>query len=492
VSSDTVIRVDNVSKAYTIWSSPSARLHGPILGQVGQMPFLPHGLRDWCGRHSRRSFKDFYALQGVSLEIRRGESFGIIGRNGSGKSTLLQIIAGTLMPTEGEVTVNGSVAALLELGSGFNPEFTGRENVYMNTAIRGMSKEETDAKFDEITAFADIGDFIDQPTKTYSSGMLVRLAFAVSTTVDAHVLLIDEALAVGDVFFRQKCYERLERLRERGASILLVSHTMTEVEQFCHNALLLDHGLVTFQGNASEAVKRYYLMEQQAHLPAVAAPSPLPGGPNGGHPPREHHELGWAPAEAFLDINNVAQVSNGWARCTGVAICDVQGRPCRVFEQGQTASFFFEFELLRDIEVPTAGLEILNEKGVIVHGKNTLEYGSEVPASVGAGTRLRFRQDISLELAMGEYTFTVGMGALTRHDYGMRGVYSHRELHAKLIRLCVLPGVGQFAVAFRRTGEPVQLLHHGVANLPGTCRLVGQTTQAEATERSLPAPPLKR
>ncbi len=158
------------------------------------MPFLPTRARDWCNRHSSQSFRNFHALKNVSFTVRRGESFGIIGRNGSGKSTLLQIIAGTLMPTEGEVTVNGSVAALLELGSGFNPEFTGRENVYMNAAIRGMSKEETDAKFGEIVAFADIGDFIDQPTKTYSNGMLVRLAFAVSVCVEPEVLIVDEAL----------------------------------------------------------------------------------------------------------------------------------------------------------------------------------------------------------------------------------------------------------------------------------------------------------
>jgi len=433
------------------------------------MPFLPRGLRDWCGRHSRQSFKDFYALQGVSLEIRRGESYGIIGRNGSGKSTLLQIIAGTLMPTEGEVTCNGSVAALLELGSGFNPEFTGRENVYMNAAIRGMTKEQTDARFDEIAGFADIGDFIDQPTKTYSSGMLVRLAFAVSTTVDAHVLLIDEALAVGDIFFRQKCYERLERLRQQGVTILLVSHAMPEVEQFCHRALLLDAARVAFQGNASEAVKRYYLLEQQAEAPTPASPQPSTTGDSGGAVIQEERALTWAPSKAFLDIDHVAQVSNGWARCTGVAICDADGRPCRVFEQGQTASFFYEFELSRDIDVPVAGLEILNEKGVIVHGKNTLEYGSEVPLSAAGGMRLRFRQDISLELAVGEYVFTMGLAMMARQDYEARGSLTHTDLSPKVIRLCHLARVGVFTVVYRHSGHPVQLLHHGVANLPGSC-----------------------
>jgi hypothetical protein len=355
------------------------------------------------------------------------------------------------------------------LGSGFNPEFTGRENVYMNTAIRGMSQEETDAKFDEIEAFADIGDFIDQPTKTYSSGMLVRLAFAVSTTVDAQVLLIDEALAVGDIFFRQKCYQRLERMRERGVSILLVSHAMNEVEQFCHNALLLDQGLVAFQGNASEAVKRYYLMEQQAHLPAVAPSQPVAAGQNGGHSLSENHKLPWAPAEAFFDIEHVPQVSNGWACCTGVAICNADGRTCRAFEQGQTASFFYEFELLRDIEVPIGGLEILNDKSMIVHGKNTLEYGSDVPLRVSAGARLRFRQDISLELAVGEYVFTLGLAMLTKDDYERRGSLIHTDLHPKIIRLCHLARVGVIGVTFRSRGQPVQLLHHGVANLPGSC-----------------------
>src|SRR6266404_2115449 len=218
MSSDAVITLDNVSKAYTIWSSPSARLHGPILGQIGQLPLLPLGTRKLCQRLSHESFKNFYALKGISLEIYKGESFGIIGKNGSGKSTLLQIIAGILTPTSGAVTVNGKVAALLELGSGFNPEFTGRENVYMNASVLGLKKAQIDARFEEIARFAEIDEFIDQPVKTYSSGMMVRLAFAATTSVDAEILLIDEALAVGDVFFRQKCYKHLENLRRKGVT----------------------------------------------------------------------------------------------------------------------------------------------------------------------------------------------------------------------------------------------------------------------------------
>lgn len=258
MSSEIAIKVEDVSKAYTIWSSPSARLHGPIIAQAGQMPFVPRTVRDWCGRHSQKSFRSFYALKSISLLVPRGESVGIIGRNGSGKSTLLQIIAGTLEPTSGNITVDGSVSALLELGSGFNPEFTGRENVYMSAVIRGMSKEETDAKFGEIEAFADIGDFIDQPTKIYSSGMLVRLAFAVQAILNQDILIVDEALAVGDEAFQRKCFSRIQLFHENGGTILFVSHATGTVVELCQRAVLLDAGELLMDGPPKLVVAKYH------------------------------------------------------------------------------------------------------------------------------------------------------------------------------------------------------------------------------------------
>ena len=355
---DTVVSVRGVGKMYHLYDRPQDRLKQKLL---------------WRLRiHRKRYGREFWALREVSFDVRRGEAIGIIGRNGSGKSTLLQVLAGVLKPTTGEVRVQGRVAALLELGSGFNPEFTGRENVLLNGVILGLTHAEMEERFAEIAAFADIGEFVDQPVKTYSSGMFVRLAFAVSTALDPDILLIDEALAVGDIFFRQKCYQRLEALRERGTSIVLVSHAMNDVEQFCEWALLLHRGDVIFQGAASEAVKRYYLIEQEDRLAVQAQPEPLPQ-TNGSTPePTSADADFWPSPEAFLDISGVAQVSNGWARCTGVALCNSHGQPCRVFQQGETASFFYEFELLRDIEVPIGGLVIQNDKGVIVHGKNKI------------------------------------------------------------------------------------------------------------------------
>jgi lipopolysaccharide transport system ATP-binding protein len=198
--------------------------------------------------------------------VRRGEVLGIIGCNGSGKSTLLQILAGVLKPTTGEAHVKGRVAALLELGSGFNTEYTGRDNIFMNGAILDVPRAEMEKRFEEIVAFADIGAFIDQPVKTYSSGMFVRLAFAVTISVDADVLLIDEALAVGRHFLPTEMLPEARMLREHGIAIIFVSHAMTDVEQFCQRALLLHQGNVVFQGTASEAVKRYYLLEQRGRV----------------------------------------------------------------------------------------------------------------------------------------------------------------------------------------------------------------------------------
>ena len=450
---EAAISVRGVGKMYRIYDRPQDRLKQML----------------WRGR--RTYGREFWALRDVSFEVRRGETVGIIGRNGSGKSTLLQIIAGTLAPSEGEVTVNGRVAALLELGSGFNPEFTGRENVYMNGAILGISREEIQQRFDDIAAFADIGEFIEQPVKTYSSGMMVRLAFAVQASVEPDILIVDEALAVGDVFFRQKCYRRLEELRSRGVSILVVSHAMMDVEQFCQRALLLNVGTAVFQGSSSEAVKRYYLLDQQQRLdPSVPRSKAIKVAPE--TMAVAHTTSFWPAAEAFLDISGVPQVSNGWARCTGIALCDRHGQSCRAFRQGEIASFFYEFELLQDTEVPIGGVVLQNAQGVIVHGKSTLEYGSEVPGWGASGSRMRFRQDITLEIAVGEYTFEVGLAMMPRYDYEQRGQYTHADLTTKRIRLCHLPSAGQFAVVFRQDGTPVQLLHHGIANLPGTCTMI--------------------
>jgi lipopolysaccharide transport system ATP-binding protein len=244
MSSDLAITVNGVGKVFPIYAKPHHRLM--------QM------LSPKAAKH--RWFREFRALEGVSFDVRRGETLGIVGRNGSGKSTLLQIICGTLTPNTGSIQVNGRVAALLELGAGFNPEFTGRENVYLNGTVLGLTRQEIDQRFDEILSFADIGEFIDQPVKSYSSGMYIRLAFAVAINVTPDVLVIDEALSVGDEAFQRKCFARIQQIKEAGATVLFVSHSAGTVTELCDRAILLDRGELIATGTPKFVVSRYQKM----------------------------------------------------------------------------------------------------------------------------------------------------------------------------------------------------------------------------------------
>ena len=246
------IAVRNVSKCYRVFDDQRSRLLHAV----------------WP-KHTR-GMQEVWALKDINIEIKRGESFAVIGRNGSGKSTLLEIITQTLTPTTGEVIVNGRVAALLELGSGFNPEYTGRENVFLNGLLLGLTRAEVEHRFDDIAAFADIGDVLDRPVKTYSSGMLVRLAFAVQIALDPDILIVDEALSVGDYFFQQKCFGRLRQMREDGLTLLFVSHDMGTVRDLCKTAIYLRQGVPVFVGDAGDAIRNYF---NEGITPGAASPA---------------------------------------------------------------------------------------------------------------------------------------------------------------------------------------------------------------------------
>ncbi|HHK0539078.1 TPA: ABC transporter ATP-binding protein [Pseudomonas aeruginosa] len=247
MSSDIAIKVDSLSKCYQIYEQPRDRLKQFLLPKAQRL----------IGMSPRKYYREFWALRDVSFEVRKGETVGIIGCNGSGKSTLLQMICGTLNPSSGNIVTNGRIAALLELGSGFNPEFSGRENVYLNSAILGLSKEEVDARFDDIVTFADIGEFIDQPIKTYSSGMMVRLAFSVAINIEPEILIVDEALSVGDELFQRKCFSRIEAIRAAGATIIFVSHSAQQIIELCNHAIMVDAGEKISMGAPRDVVSSY-------------------------------------------------------------------------------------------------------------------------------------------------------------------------------------------------------------------------------------------
>lgn len=233
------IKVENLTKMYKLYDKPADRL------------------KESLGLSKKRAYKEHYALHNIDIEIEKGQTVGIIGTNGSGKSTILKIITGVLNPTEGNVTINGRISALLELGAGFNMEYTGVENVYLNGTMIGFSKEEIDAKLDDILAFADIGDFVYQPVKTYSSGMFVRLAFAVAINIEPEILIVDEALSVGDVFFQAKCYKKFEEFKKMGKTILFVSHDLGSISKYCDKVILLNKGIKLAEGSPKEMVDLY-------------------------------------------------------------------------------------------------------------------------------------------------------------------------------------------------------------------------------------------
>lgn len=247
MSDDIAIKVENLSKCYHIYDQPRDRLKQMVIPRLQRA----------AGAASKQYFREYWALKEVSFEVGKGETVGIIGRNGSGKSTLLQIICGTLSQTSGSVTAHGRIAALLELGSGFNPEFTGRENIYMNAAVLGLSNDEIEARFDDVVSFADIGDFIEQPVKSYSSGMIVRLAFAVAINVAPEILMVDEALAVGDELFQRKCFAKINSLKNEGTTILFVSHSSAQVLQICDKAILFEAGQLISHGHPKSVIGLY-------------------------------------------------------------------------------------------------------------------------------------------------------------------------------------------------------------------------------------------
>ena len=403
VADDVAIRVQNLSKCYQIYDQPHDRLKQSIYPR----------LQRFVGKPFKQYFCEFWALRDVSFEVNKGETVGIIGRNGSGKSTLLQMICGTLNPTSGSIQTHGRIAALLELGSGFNAEFTGRENVYMNAAVLGLSREETDARFEDIIAFADIGDFIEQPVKMYSSGMMVRLAFAVQAQVSPAILIVDEALAVGDAKFQVKCFDRLRKLKDTGTSILLVTHSSEQIVTHCTRALLLENGKVLESGQPRSVVNRYMdlLFGKEKKSPdAVPVLPTIPSAKedaNPGcslnytkdvfatHPGYNSHEYRWGDGRAsILDFYLSA---------------DGESYPSAI-TTGQNIILAISVRFLSFLVRPILGLTIKTKEGVTVYGVNSETLEIDEFKSLGQYGQIAYaKASFCCRLAPGDYFISLGI-----------------------------------------------------------------------------------
>ena len=396
-----VVDAQGLGKCYRIYAKPVHRL-----------------LQGLVGVETKRYFREFWALRGVDLQVRHGETVGVVGRNGSGKSTLLQLLAGTLTPTEGAVKVHGRVAALLELGSGFNPEFTGRENVYLNAAVLGLDRQEIESKLDAILAFADIGEFIDQPVRNYSSGMVVRLAFAVQAQVDPQLLIVDEALAVGDARFQAKCFARLKQLKDAGTAILLVSHSADQIVQHCDRAYLLDGGRQLLQGHPKDVVNRYYdilfgVGKDEVEHEVSHEPPPAPAG-DSRYVPFMGDDAGF---EARPNYNpSEFRWGDGAARIVDFELSS-GGRlyPAMVASgAGTTLALRIAFD--REVVRPILGVTVKTAEGVVVYGSNT-EY-TPLAGWADSGTRgsvVDVRTRLDFRLADGDYFISVGVASRNEH-----------------------------------------------------------------------------
>jgi ABC-type polysaccharide/polyol phosphate transport system ATPase subunit len=346
-----IIEFRGVSKSYPIYRSPGDRL------------------RELATFNRRSWHRDFHALTDVSFEIPHGETFCIVGENGSGKSTTLQLMAGILHPTAGEVAVRGRVAALLELGAGFNHEFSGRDNVYMNAAIMGFSQREIDRKFRDIEAFAEIGEFIHQPVKTYSSGMVVRLAFAVAIHLDPDILLVDEALAVGDIYFRQRCMRKVHELRARGVTIVFVSHSTADVKAIGDRSMWLDRGRVRAIGATEQVVSKYLasiVQKDAVFLKHTRTAAAVP-----------------AVAEGHQVVRGIPNTDHRWgdgrAELLGIAVFDSAGVPVRMLEPGAGIVVRISVMAHQKLELPIVGFMLRNHMGVDFAGTNTAREGFDLP-----------------------------------------------------------------------------------------------------------------
>lgn len=372
--SDVAIQVSHVSKLYKLYDKPMDRL------------------KESLGLTRQKKYKEHYALNDLSFDVKKGECVGIIGTNGSGKSTILKIITGVLNPTAGDVKVNGRISALLELGAGFNMEYTGIENIYLNGTMMGFTREEIDAKIDDILAFADIGDFVYQPVKTYSSGMFVRLAFAVSINIDPEILIVDEALSVGDVFFQVKCYRKFEEFKKLGKTILFVSHDLSSISKYCDRVVLLNKGVKMAEGAPKRIVDLYkqVLVNQDAEVVEQGTQSELAKVDTAGS-----HKL-W---KAELELNpQLLDYGEKQAEIIDFAVIDDHGMINSSIVKGTDFKIRMKVRFHMDLQDPIFAFTIKDTQGTEVTGTNTMyENVSSGPVKKGDEKTVTFTQNMSLQ-----------------------------------------------------------------------------------------------
>ncbi len=385
------IKVNNVSKVYRLYEKPLDRL------------------KEALSITKKSRHKEYYALKGVSFNVKKGETIGLIGVNGAGKSTMLKIITGVLTPTDGSVEINGRISALLELGAGFNGEYTGLENIYLNGTMMGYTREEVDSRVDDILKFADIGDFIHQPVKTYSSGMFVRLAFAVAINIDPEILIVDEALSVGDVFFQAKCYKKFEEFKKMGKTILLVSHSLSSINKYCDRVVLLNHGEKLAEGNPADMIDLY----KKILVGQDTDPDTVPDD-------EEETELVPVSGELWKDrltLNpQINSYGNGKAEIFDFAVIDSKGRITNQIEKGSHFKIKMRVRFSQPVADPIFAFTIVDLQGTDVTGTNTM-YENIDSGEVKSGDERIITFSQKMDIQGGSYLLSLGCTGYADGDF---------------------------------------------------------------------------
>ena len=451
-----VVTVTNLGKSYWLYPTMSRRLLGCFIA--------PHRLG---ARH-------FCALSGLTFELYPGQAIALIGKNGAGKSTALQVLAGITPPTEGSFQINGRVCALLELGSGFNPEFTGRQNIALAGALLGLTREQIKQETENIIAFADIGEFIDQPVKFYSSGMFVRLAFAVAVAGQPDLLIVDEALAVGDIFFRQKCYARLREMREKGMAVILVTHSAGDAQEFCDRAILLEQGRQTCIGDPVEIMQRYYTSmqgtgnaRQAASESAVEIPAHEPSAALGftGHPwPHLEQHFMVAPQEKQQCVPGASLVR--------FCLTDADDCPAVVFAQGSVIKIYGEFRIEFPVEIPSTWIDIWSSSGVVVYSKGTVLQGITCKPIMQVPAMIYTCHEITLDIGCGDYTLGYGLSCIKPEIFAKKEYCGYEVWAENAQRLAHVVNLSSISIVLPFSRSPSRVRNYGLVDLPVKASLV--------------------
>lgn len=444
---DIALRASGLGKCFRIYANPW------------------HRAAEW-GILGKRSFhQPFWALTDVSFELKRGEFLGIIGLNGAGKSTLLKILSGVLEQTSGSYQINGRVLSMLDLWADFSPYLSGRQNIIRGAELLGFPEGYIRTRLEQIREFAELEDFFDRPVRLYSQGMAMRLAFSMFAFLECDVLILDEVLAVGDIFFRQKCYGRLEELIAKGTAIILVTHQIDAVQHYCNQVMVLHRGRALYQGEPREGIFQFYKLRisgtpvQQRRLPQDQDLK---------EETFQNKDMSWPADDVFTKVP--ADSQDNVAQLTRLALCTGQGEPSTHFPQGERAHFFLEFLLKQDICVPIARITIANIFNVVVHGKDTFQQKTPVPQQVLSGQYLRVHQAITLHLEPGEYTFRVVLATMSPDDYNQVEIIPDDDVPGKNTVLCNVRQAGYFILTPRK-GKGMKGLHWGICDLPGDCQM---------------------